>query len=57
MEKDTNGEWYQIARRDYQLDDLSNGGDNGDNGNNTPMLGPDVLTDANGNKLNRRLEK
>lgn len=52
MEKDTNGEWYQIARRDYQLDDLSNGGDNGDNGNNTPMLGPDVLTDANGNKLN-----
>lgn len=52
MEKDTNGEWDQIARRDYQLDDLSNGGDNGDNGNNTPMLGPDVLTDANGNKLN-----
>ena len=52
MEKDTNGEWYQIARRDYQLDDLSNGGDNGDNGNNTPMLGPDALTDANGNKLN-----
>ena len=52
MEKDTNGEWYQIERRDYQLDDLSNGGDNGDNGNNTPMLGPDVLTDANGNKLN-----
>jgi len=52
MEKDTNGEWYQIARRDYQLDDLSNGGDNGDHGNNTPMLGPDVLTDANGNKLN-----
>ena len=52
MEKDTNGEWYQIARRDYQLDDLSNGGDNGDNGNNTPMLEPDVLTDANGNKLN-----
>ena len=52
MEKDTNGEWYQIARRDYQLDGLSNGGDNGDNGNNTPMLGPDVLTDANGNKLN-----
>lgn len=52
MEKDTNGEWYQIARRDYQLDGLSNGGDNGDNGNNTPMLGPDALTDANGNKLN-----
>ena len=52
MEKDTNGEWDQIARRDYQLDDLSNGGDNGDNGNNTPMLGPDALTDANGNKLN-----
>lgn len=52
MEKDTNGEWYQIARRDYQLDDLSNGGDNGDNGDNTPMLGPDALTDANGNKLN-----
>lgn len=52
MEKDTNGEWNQIARRDYQLDDLSNGGDNGDNGNNTPMLGPDALTDANGNKLN-----
>lgn len=52
MEKDTNGEWYQIARRDYQLDGLSNGGDNGDNGDNTPMLGPDVLTDANGNKLN-----
>lgn len=52
MEKNTNGEWYQIARRDYQLDDLSNGGDNGDNGNNTPMLGPDALTDANGNKLN-----
>lgn len=52
MEKDTNGEWYQIERRDYQLDDLSNGGDNGDNGNNTPMLGPDALTDANGNKLN-----
>lgn len=52
MEKDTNGEWYQITRRDYQLDDLSNGGDNGDHGNNTPMLGPDVLTDANGNKLN-----
>ena len=50
--QDTNGEWYQIARRDYQLDDLSNGGDNGDNGNNTPMLGPDALTDANGNKLN-----
>lgn len=52
MEKDTNGEWYQIARRDYQLDGLSNGGDNGDNGDNTPMLGPDALTDANGNKLN-----
>lgn len=52
MEKDTDGEWYQIARRDYQLDGLSNGGDNGDNGNNTPMLGPDALTDANGNKLN-----
>ena len=52
MEKDTNGEWYQIARRDYQLDALSNGGDNGDNGDNTPMLGPDALTDANGNKLN-----
>lgn len=52
MEKDTNGEWYQIERRDYQLDDLSNDGDNGDHGNNTPMLGPDVLTDANGNKLN-----
>lgn len=52
MEKDTNGEWYQIARRDYQLDGLSNGGDNGDNDNNTPMLGPDDLTDANGNKLN-----
>lgn len=52
MEKDTNGEWCQIARRDYQLDSLSNGGGNDDNGNNTPMLGPDALTDANGNKLN-----
>lgn len=55
MEKDSNGVWEQIARRDYQLDGLSNDGDNGDNGdndNNTPMLGPDVLTDANGNKLN-----
>lgn len=55
MEKDTNGEWYQIARRDYQLDGLSNGGDNGDNGDNTPMLGPDALTDANGNKLNPQI--
>ena len=50
--------WYQIARRDYQLDALhdhgddGDDGDNGDNGDNTPMLGPDVLTDANGNKLN-----
>ena len=52
LEKDEDGRWNYIARRDYQLDDLSNGGDNGDNGNNTPMLGPDVLTDANGNKLN-----
>ena len=58
MEKDTNGEWYQIARRDYQVDSLhddgddGDDGDNGDHGNNTPMLGPDVLTDANGNKLN-----
>lgn len=60
MEKDSNGEWYQIARRAYDLDQLpgyddgddGDDGDNGDHGNNTPMLGPDVLTDANGNKLN-----
>ena len=60
MEKDSNGEWYQIARRAYDLDQLpgyddgddGDDGDNGDNGNNTPMLGPDALTDANGNKLN-----
>ena len=60
MEKDSNGEWYQIARRAYDLDQLpgyddgddGDDGDNGDHGNNTPMLGPDALTDANGNKLN-----
>lgn len=60
MEKDSNGEWYQIARRAYDLDQLpgyddgddGDDGDNGDHGNNTPMLGPDVLTDENGNKLN-----
>lgn len=57
MEKDSNGEWYQIARRAYDLDQLpgyddGDDGDDGDHGNNTPMLGPDALTDANGNKLN-----
>ena len=58
LEKDEDGRWNYIARRDYQVDSLhddgddGDDGDNGDHGNNTPMLGPDVLTDANGNKLN-----
>ena len=52
LEKDEDGRWNYIARRDYQVDSLHDDGDNGDHGNNTPMLGPDVLTDANGNKLN-----
>lgn len=58
LEKDEDGRWNYIARRDYQIDSLhddgddGDDGDNGDHGNNTPMLGPDVLTDANGNKLN-----
>ena len=60
MEKDSNGEWYQIARRAYDLDQLpgyddgddGDDGDNGDHGNNTPMLRPDTLKDAVGNNLN-----
>lgn len=58
LEKDEDGRWNYIARRDYQVDSLhddgddGDDGDSGDHGNNTPMLGPDVLTDANGNKLN-----
>ena len=58
LEKDEDGRWNYIARRDYQVDSLhvdgddGDDGDNGDHGNNTPMLGPDALTDANGNKLN-----
>lgn len=55
LEKDEDGRWNYIARRDYQVDSLhddGDDGDDGDHGNNTPMLGPDVLTDANGNKLN-----
>ena len=52
LEKDEDGRWNYIARRDYQVDSLHDDGDDGDHGNNTPMLGPDVLTDANGNKLN-----
>ena len=55
LEKDEDGRWNHIARRDYQVDSLhddGDDGDNGDHGNNTPMLGPDALTDANGNKLN-----
>lgn len=60
MEKDSNGEWYQIARRAYDLNQLpgyddgddGDDGDNGDHGNNTPMLRPDTLKDAVGNNLN-----
>lgn len=60
MEKDSNGEWYQIARRAYDLEQLpgyddgddGDDGDNGDHGNNTPMLRPDTLKDAVGNNLN-----
>ena len=58
LEKDEDGRWNYIARRDYQVDSLhddgddGDDGDNGDHGNNTPMLRPDTLKDAVGNNLN-----
>lgn len=54
LEKDEDGRWNHIARRDYQVDSLHDDGDDGDNtpGIDSPVLGPDALTDANGNKLN-----
>ena len=54
LEKDEDGRWNHIARRDYQVDSLHDDGDDGDNtpGTDSPVLRPDTLTDAAGNNLN-----